>query len=238
MNEHIHRPQALSNTAERLAGETPQTTLRWALETYAGRIVLACSFGGPTGMVLLDMVMQIDPQTPVYYLDTGLLFSDTHGLIERVSARYHIDPRAVSCELSVEAQNLRHGKTLWLRDPDACCNLRKVEPQRGFLKQYDAWIAGLRRDQSSTRTDTPVVGWDARFKLAKICPLAAWDERMVWDYIRDHDVPYNPLHDAGYPSVGCIPCTRAVAPGEDARAGRWAGSNKTECGLHSAPVQQ
>ena len=185
-------------------------------------------------MVVLDIAMQVDRSIPVYYLDTGLLFPETYQLIDRVRAHYGIQPIAVRPQDTVEEQAVTHGEALWLRDPNACCRLRKVEPQMSFLRDYDAWIAGLRRDQATTRSNIPIVQFDTTFGLTKICPLAHWDERMVWTYVRAHGVPYNSLHDSGYPSAGCVPCTRAISPGEDIRAGRWPGFDKTECGLHPA----
>ena len=217
--------------------ESAQYVVRDALAEYAGRIVLACSFGGPSGMVLLDLVMQADRSVPVYYLDTGLLFAETYALIERVRERYRIDPIAVAPELDLAAQAKHYGDALWMRDPDACCNIRKVEPQRAFLARYDAWITGVRREQSATRHETAFVGRDAGCHgLTKIAPLADWSETDVWSYVTMRDVPYNPLNDRGYPSLGCTHCTRAVAPGEDPRAGRWPGFTKTECGLHVVPT--
>jgi len=210
-------------------------TLEWAVTVYRTRIVLACSFGGPSGMVLVDLLHAIDPTVPVYYLDTGLLFPETYALVDRVRKRYGINPIAVEPELNVAGQAAAHGEALWARDPDRCCDLRKVEPQRKFLTRYSAWISGLRRDQSGTRREIKVVDWDPQFSgRVKINPLADWTEADCWEYIRAHDVPYNPLNDSGFPSVGCVPCTRNVRPGEDPRAGRWSGFAKTECGLHVA----
>jgi phosphoadenosine phosphosulfate reductase len=229
----LYERRFLERVAGRFDAVAPQEILEWAIARYRPRIVLACSFGGPTGMVALDMVMNIDRTIPVYYLDTALLFPETYDLVERVSARYGITPIAVKPTISLIEQAFLHGDKLWERDPDACCALRKVEPQREFLKKYDAWITGIRRDQSATRRETPVVQFDEQFGIAKISPLTHWDERMIWTYLRAHDVPYSALHDQGYPSAGCTPCTRAVKPGEDLRAGRWAGSDKTECGLHT-----
>jgi len=223
---------ALEEAARKLEAESPQAILQWAIETYRPRIVLACSFGGPTGMAALDMVMSIDRTTPVYYLDTGLLFPQTYALIERVRERYGISPIGAAPELSLAQQSQTYGPNLWERDPDLCCSLRKVAPQKTFLASYDAWVSGIRRDQATTRATTPVVQWDERFGLVKINPFASWDERMVWTYVRAHDLPYNGLHDREYPSLGCIPCTRAIKPREDQRAGRWDGFTKTECGLH------
>lgn len=223
----------LDQFSRELEDRSPQEILAWAIDTYSPRITLACSFGGPTGMVLLDMVMQIAPDTPVFYLETGFLFPETHQLITVAREKYGITPQAVQSRLMVAQQAAEYGEALWERDPDRCCELRKVIPQHEALAGFDAWITGLRRDQASTRQATPVIAWDNKFGLAKIAPLARWDERAVWRYIYEHDVPYNQLHDQGYPSIGCTNCTRPVAPGEDLRAGRWSGFTKTECGLHT-----
>lgn len=222
----------IRQAAARLEDAAPEAVLNWAIRTYGTRAALACSFGGPTGMVLLDMALALEPRLPVFYLDTGLLFPETYALIERVSARYGITPIAVHPAMSVAEQALAHGPALWAREPDRCCDLRKVQPQRAFLAGYDAWITGLRRDQASTRRATPVVSWDEQGGLVKIAPLARWSEREIWTYISAHEIPYNPLHDQGYPSIGCTHCTRPVQAGEDMRAGRWAGFAKIECGLH------
>jgi len=211
--------------------------LEWAATTYRDRIVLACSFGGPSGMVLVDMIARAGHPVPVYYLDTDLLFPETYALVERVRERYGIQPIAVKTELDLAGQARLHGDKLWERDPDACCALRKVAPQRAFLSKYGAWITGIRRDQAETRKDTPFVSWDEHSGgLAKVSPLADWTEKDVWAYVVAHDVPYNELHDQGFPSVGCVPCTRRAGPGENPRAGRWEGFEKTECGLH-APAE-
>jgi phosphoadenosine phosphosulfate reductase len=212
--------------------------VRAAIERHPGRIALACSFGGPTGMVLLDLVRAIDATVPVYFLDTGLLFAETYDLVRRVRERYGAEPIAVRPELTVPEQAERFGDALWARDPDACCALRKVQPQRAFLEGYDAWFTGLRRDQAATRRNVAFEELDdANPGLEKIAPLADWSEAEVWSYVVSRDVPYNPLNDRGYPSVGCTHCTRTVAPGEDPRAGRWSGFTKTECGLHPPKVE-
>jgi phosphoadenosine phosphosulfate reductase len=220
-------------TVPHLEDATPQDILAWALREYAGSIALACSFGGPTGLVALDMAMAVDPGLPVYYLDTGLLFAETHALIERVSRRYAITPIAVRPEMSLATQEKRYGRALWANDPDRCCAIRKLEPQAAFLRGYSAWISGIRRDQTTARASVPVVQWDDRFGLVKVNPFARWDERMVWAYIRAHELPYNELHERSYPSIGCTHCTRATAPGEAVRAGRWPTVAKLECGLHA-----
>ena len=219
--------------AAEMEGRTPRAILLWALETYRPRITLACSFGGVSGMALLDMAMRLDRTLPVFYLDTGLLFPETYDLVERASRRYGFTPRAVRPRLTPAQQAAVHGEALWARDPDRCCAMRKVLPQHEALDGFDAWITGLRRDQSTGRRATPIVQWDHKFGLVKVNPLAAWTEREVWRYVVEHDVPYNALHDRDYPSIGCTHCTRPVAPGEDARAGRWSGFTKTECGIHS-----
>jgi phosphoadenosine phosphosulfate reductase len=223
---------AIENAARALEDAQPREILRWALQAYSPRVVLACSFGGPTGIVALDLLMKLDRTTPVYYLDTGLLFPETYDLIERVAAKYGIDPLPVKPALTIDEQNAAFGQALWERDPDACCSLRKLEPQSDFLAGYDAWITGIRRDQTASRREAPVVQWDAQFGLVKVNPFARWDEAMIWAYVRFHDLPYNTLHESGYASIGCTPCTRAVARGEDLRAGRWPAFSKTECGLH------
>ena len=209
--------------------------LRAAFERHPGRVALACSFGGPSGMVLLDLVTGLDASVPVYYLDTGLLFDETYALVERVKERYGVEPVAVRPKLSVAEQADRYGEALWEREPDRCCALRKVEPQDAFLANYDAWITGVRHDQSATRKAIAFVEADPRRAgLERIAPLADWTESDVWAYVLNHGVPYNALNDRGYPSVGCTHCTRAIVPGEDARAGRWSGFDKVECGLHVA----
>jgi len=224
----------LDDHAKELEGRSPQAVLRWTAERFRGRLALACSFGGPTGLVLLDMLSRIDPSVPVYYLDTGLLFDETKALVARVAARYGITPQPVRPALSLKEQALTFGERLWERDPDACCRLRKVEPQRAFLDRYDAWIAGLRRDQGPTREGVRVIERDAQTGLVKLSPLAHWSERDVWRYIAEHDVPANDLHARGYTSIGCIPCTLPVSAGEALRAGRWRGTGKLECGLHAS----
>lgn len=194
--------------------------------------MLAASFGGLGGLVLVDLALRIDPHLPVYYLNTGLLFPETYAFIRDVEARYGISVLAVQPELTLDEQANAHGERLWERDPDACCAIRKVQPQRAFLKSYDAWITGLHRTSIETRQDVPPVAWDAGSNVVKISPLASWTDADIALYAHANGIPRNPLLDAGYASIGCVPCTRRVAPGEDARAGRWTGFAKTECGLH------
>jgi phosphoadenosine phosphosulfate reductase len=183
--------------------------------------------------VLIDLALRLQPDLPVYYLDTGLLFPETYAFIRRVEQRYGIAVTAVQPELSVIEQAQRHGEALWERDPDACCAMRKVAPQRAFLATYDAWITGLHRGPIATRASVQRVAWDATSNVVKVSPLAAWSDDDLAAYARENDIPHNPLIDAGYASIGCMPCTRRVRPGEDARDGRWSGFSKTECGLHA-----
>lgn len=225
-------PAALAQFAQTYEGATPQAIIEWTLATYGERLTLACSFGGPSGMVLLDMALNLKPDLPVFYLDTSFLFPETHALVATVARKYGITPHPVQAHLAPAQQVAAYGEALWTRDPDQCCDLRKVAPQREYLRQFAAWMTGIRRDQAATRRATPVIQWDANFGLAKISPLARWDEAEIWKYILAHDIPYNALHDQGYPSIGCTHCTRPVAKGEDARAGRWSNFIKTECGIH------
>jgi phosphoadenosine phosphosulfate reductase len=194
--------------------------------------VLAASFGGLGGLVLLDIALRVEPTLPVYYLDTGLLFPETYAFIREIEARYGISVLAVQPELSLDEQAQVKGEALWERDPDACCALRKVQPQQAFLKDYDAWITGLHRAAIATRRDVPPVTWDAGSNVVKVSPLASWTDADVAVYAEEYGIPHNPLIDVGYASIGCVPCTRRVGAGEDARAGRWTGFAKTECGLH------
>jgi phosphoadenosine phosphosulfate reductase len=215
-----------------LAGRRPQEILRWAVERFGAEVTMACSFGGPTGMVLLDMAATEKLDLSVFYLDTDFLFQETHQLIQMVKTRYGIAPIGYRSRWSIAQQEESFGVALWEMDPDLCCSLRKVEPNGRALEGKRAWIAGLRRDQSASRREVQIVEWDPKFELLKINPLIDWTEAQVWDYIAQNDVPYNALHEQGYPSIGCSNCTRAVKAGEDMRAGRWAAFDKTECGIH------
>ena len=220
--------------AEELEGTSALDILRWAVAEYRERLVLSASFGGPTSLVVLDMLMGIDRSVKISYIDTGLLFPETYELIASVEKRYGVTLDAIRSDISLAEQTALYGDALWARDPDACCGVRKVAPQTTYLGRFDAWITGLRRDQSAGRRQVPVIEWDRRFGLVKLNPLATWHARSVWAYVLEHDLPYNPLNDRGFPSVGCTHCTRAIAAGEDSRAGRWSGFKKTECGLHSS----
>jgi phosphoadenosine phosphosulfate reductase len=221
----------LSNSFE---SKQPQDLLSYALERYPFSIVLACSFGAED-VVLVDMIHRINQRTPLFYLDTDFLFKETHDVKDRIVAKYGLLPGQViqvKSLLTPEQQAFQYGEALWSRQPDQCCQLRKVEPLTRVLSGYEAWITGIRRDQAPTRANAGLVEWDKKFQLVKFNPLARWSSTEVWTYIRLHEVPYNDLHDRNYPSIGCTHCTAPVKPGEDPRSGRWQNFAKTECGLH------
>ena len=211
---------------------TPQEVLRWAVKMYGEKLAVVTSFQ-PTGLVILHMLSEIAPQTQVLTLDTGLLFAETYAHMDAIEQRFDLRLKRVRPELSVDEQENMHGAALWISNPDRCCNMRKVVPLQSALTGYDAWITGLRRDQSDGRANTPIVAWDERNQRAKISPLATWTEAMVWTYIEAYEIPYNPLHDQDYPTIGCVPCTQAVENSDNLRGGRWAGRGKTECGIHT-----
>jgi phosphoadenosine phosphosulfate reductase len=199
------------------------------VERFHPRLYLACSFQKEAS-VLIDMLLEAEPTARVFTLDTGVLFPETYDTKRRVEERYGITVD-VYRGITLEEQAARHGDALWSRDPDACCGERKVAPLERALSGVDAWVTGLRREQSPARAATRKLSWDKRHGVWKACPLADWSERDVWNYVMERELPYNPLHDAGYSSIGCTHCTRPGA----GREGRWAGNAKSECGLH-APV--
>ena len=205
--------------------------LNWATARFGQQIVLTCSFGGASGMVLLDMIARIGRGTPVVFLDTDLLFPETYALAEAAARRYGVAIERHRPVLTLAEQEVQEGAKLYERDPDRCCGIRKVKPLADALRPYRAWISGIRRDQSAARAAADLAQWSARHELLKLNPLAFWSERDVWAYIAAHDVPYNPLLDQGYPSLGCVVCTHK-ANAADPRAGRWAGFAKNECGIH------
>ncbi|TKB90684.1 MAG: phosphoadenylyl-sulfate reductase [Nitrospira sp.] len=214
----------------------PQEVLAAAIERYGQKMVLACSFGAED-VVLVDMVHRINPEVPLFYLDTDFLFPETYATRDRIIERYQLKPAhviQVKSLLTPQQQAESHGDALWASHPDQCCQLRKVEPLTRVLQGYDAWITGIRRDQAPSRANAGLIEWDEKFALIKVNPLARWTWADVWSYIKVHEVPYNPLHDHNYPSIGCTYCTAPVASGDDPRAGRWKNFAKTECGLHKA----
>lgn len=213
----------------------PTEILRWGIDEFgAERIALACSFS-LEDVALVDMLTKINPDVAIFYIDTDLLFKETYETRDRLAKRYGRNFIRIS-GLSLTEQEEKWGTSLWKHNPNHCCQLRKVKPLKETLKHYDTWITGIRREQAPTRAQAEVVEQDHVFNLIKLNPLAFWREQEVWDYVHKQNVPYNPLHDQNYPSIGCAPCTRPARPGEDPRSGRWAGSNKIECGLH--PTEQ
>ncbi|MCA9883021.1 MAG: phosphoadenylyl-sulfate reductase [Anaerolineae bacterium] len=208
----------------------PQMILEWVGETYGRRAAVVTSLQ-PTGIVTLHMMQTIGMDIPVLTLDTDVLFPETYELIEQVEKVFDITIERIKPEKALYTE-YQDKPILWETDREICCQLRKVQPLNNALAPYDAWIAGLRRDQSPTRANTDIVSWDMKRNMAKICPLATWTEEMVWDYIKANKLPYNKLHDQGYPSIGCMPCTQPANGSKDLRAGRWVGMDKTECGIH------
>ena len=230
-DEGMDQLTKLADAAARLESSRPEEILEWGFDEFGGRIAIATGFGAE-GVALIDMAVRINKKPDVFFLDTEFLFPETYELRDRLQDRYAIRIRAVTSEHSAESQERMFGPRLWKSDPDLCCRLRKLEPMKEALSGLDAWVTAIRRDQSYARATAQPVEWDHRWRLVKINPLVRWTRQEVWDYIRLNDLPYNPLHDRGYPSIGCTHCTSAVAGQEDERAGRWRGYRKTECGLH------
>jgi len=219
-------------TVNRHLGEAPpQDVLRWAVKQFHPRLTMATAFGAE-GCCLIHMLAEIEPGVRIFTLETGYQFPETLELRERIRERYGIEVDLVRPDLTVMEYEAEHGGPLYRRRPDQCCRDRKVVPLRRALAGYDVWVSAIRRDQTAYRARADVVQWDARFGLVKVNPLLRWTRRDVWAFVMAHDIPYNPLHDDGYASIGCWPCTRAVSEGEDERAGRWGGTGKTECGLN------
>jgi phosphoadenosine phosphosulfate reductase len=221
----------IADANRRLDGQSPETILRWAVKTFFPKLSMGTAFGAE-GCCIIHMLADIEPRVHVFNLETGYQFPQTLALRERIKQRYGIEVEFVRPDLTVEQYEKEHGGPLYTHRPDQCCFDRKMVPLRRVAERYDAWISAIRRDQTSDRAKASVVQPDVKFNLIKVNPLLFWTKKDVWNFIVKHDVPYNPLHDEGYPSIGCWPCTRPVAPGEDERAGRWAGTAKKECGLH------
>jgi phosphoadenosine phosphosulfate reductase len=208
--------------------------LEWAYQVYdEEQIVYASSFGAEA-IVLIDLIQQVKPDAHIVFLDTDLHFPETYDVINKIEARFpSLRIERKKPELTLDEQREEFGSALWKKDPNKCCEIRKVIPLRETLTAKQAWISGLRREQSPTRANTEFLNKDEKFKNIKLCPLIHWTWDEVWEYIRAKDLPYNQLHDQQYPSIGCFPCTNPVGADGDSRAGRWTGSNKTECGLHT-----
>jgi phosphoadenosine phosphosulfate reductase len=214
----------------RLEALSAEELICWAYEEFGERLCLTCSWQKQSS-VLVHMVGDLSLDIAVVELDTHLFFRESYDTRERLIERYGLELIRPET-MTVAEQHAKEGPNLWETDPDRCCHIRKVEPLIEVLMPFDGWISGIRREQSPSRAETPKVVWSERYGVYKIHPLAGWSDRDVWRYISDNDIPYNPLHDAGYRSIGCIPCTRPTRPDEEERAGRWAGSDKLECGIH------
>jgi phosphoadenosine phosphosulfate reductase len=218
-------------------GASALEILTWASDSFGERLTFATGFGAE-GCVIIDLVGRHHLPIDLFTLDTGVLFRETYELWRALEAKYGITIRAVRPAQTIEQQAESHGPALWQREPDRCCDLRKVKPLKQALVGFEAWITAIRRDQTPERASAQIVEHDRKFDLVKINPLVAWTHDEVWAHLYAHDVPYNPLHAKGYPSIGCQPCTSAVVPGENLRAGRWRGSAKNECGLHAPAVKE
>ena len=223
--------ESLAEISARLEHATALEILRWAVDEYFPKLTMATAFGAE-GCCLIHMIAEIEPRVRIFNLETGYQFPETLQLRDQIAQRYGIVVEYVSAETTVPEYEALHGGPLYNRQPDQCCQDRKIVPLKRAIVGYEAWISAIRRDQTSHRQNAGIVQWDAKFGLVKVNPLASWTKKDVWKFITDNRVPYNPLHDRGYPSIGCWPCTRAVGDGEDDRAGRWSGSAKKECGLH------
>jgi phosphoadenosine phosphosulfate reductase len=224
--------EKLERVSQSLESATPEDILTWAVENYFPRFTMATGLG-PEGCVIISMLAKIEPRVYVFNLDTGYQFPETLELRDRIAEKYGMEIDLQKPDLSPQEYERLNGGPVYAIDSNRCCHDRKIAVLHRVAAQFDAWATGVRRDQSPTRADTPIIKWDKKFGLVKISPLAAWTKKDVWKRIVDEGIPYNPLHDRGYPSIGCQPCTRPVQEGEDERAGRWSGSAKTECGLHA-----
>lgn len=206
--------------------------LNWAYGHYGEEIVYACSFG-IEGIVLIDLISKVKPDASIVFLDTDVHFKETYETIERVKEKYpklRITMKKPALTLAEQAE--QHGDKLWETNPNQCCAIRKLQPLNETLSQSKAWISGLRREQSETRKHVQFINKDDKFQSVKVCPLIHWTWKDVWRYVHKNDLPYNPLHDQGYPSIGCFHCTQPAFSADDLRSGRWSGQGKTECGLH------
>lgn len=230
-------PSEVQSLNERFQTASTEEILSWAWKTFGVRAGIGTSFQG-AGLVMIDLARKANLGFPVFTLDTGLLFAETVALKRRVEAFFGISIEALQPDLTVEQQTAAQGPELWKRDPDLCCTMRKVLPLQNKLAELDCWITGLRRQQSDTRSDIGIIESYAFDEasgrdIVKLNPMARWSREEVWKHLHDHEIPYNPLHDQGYRSIGCWPCTVKSAGGENERAGRWTGFNKVECGIHT-----
>ncbi len=221
--------ELLSHVGAELELAPAENIIEWAVATFGARFCLTSSMGDA---VLAHLASTVAPGIDVVFLDTGYHFAETIGTRDAVEATLPVTLRSITPALSVAEQDAAYGEELFRSDPDLCCRLRKVQPLTDSLAEYDAWATGLRRAETHNRVIAPVIGWDARKGKVKVSPLARWSDEQFARYVADNSVLVNPLVHDGYPSIGCWPCTRRVAPGDDPRSGRWAGTTKTECGIH------
>jgi phosphoadenosine phosphosulfate reductase len=223
--------QEIVSASSRLEGQTPEAILQWAVERFFPRLTMATAFG-PEGNCIIHMLAAIEPRVRIFNLETGYQFPETLEVRQRIKEKYGIEVEFVRPESTVKEYENEHGGPLYTIRPDQCCEDRKIIPLRRAVVGYEAWISAIRKDQTGDRAKASIVQWDAKFNLVKINPLLHWTKKDVWNFIIQHGVPYNPLHDRGYPSIGCWPCTAPAGDGETERAGRWRGTGKKECGLH------
>jgi phosphoadenosine phosphosulfate reductase len=233
MNAHWS-PEKLTQLNEIYGKAYPEDVLEWAFQTFGSAVSLATGFG-PEGVVLMHMLSRITPEMPVFYLDTDLFFPETYALRDQLQEKLGLTFLRVTTQTSLNEQAQTYGDELWAENPNLCCQIRKVAPLRQYLATQQAWVTAIRRSQTLQRANAQVIEWDRANGLVKLNPLAFWSHDDVWMYIQINDLPTNTLHEQGYKSIGCFPCTRAVLAGEDARAGRWAGRQKVECGIHLQP---
>ncbi|MEE2638914.1 MAG: phosphoadenylyl-sulfate reductase [Acidobacteriota bacterium] len=235
----LSRPPMDAVTSGRaLETASPLNILRWAVDTFDSRLTFGTGFGAEE-CVLIDLIGRHRLPIDLFALDTGLLFPETYTLWSQLEDRYELTIRGARPSLTAEEQNRVYGRELWSHDPDRCCNIHKVTPLTAEFLRFDAWITGIRRDQTIHRAHALAVEWDQEFGLSNVNPLVRWTKKDVWSHLLSHEVPYNPLHDYGFPSSGYHPCTSRVSDGEDDRAGRWRGCATNESGLHSpvTPVE-
>ncbi len=209
----------------------PDDIIQWAYQEHGAKLVMGTGFG-PSGICLIHRIHYLGLDIPIFYLDTDQLFPETYELCKQLQERFKLNIIQLKPELSLQEQASKYGDKLWEKNPDQCCYIRKVKPLQDFLSDKSAWITGIRRDQSAARKDTEIFEIDPVNEVLKVNPLAHWTADKIWDYIKLYKLPYNPLHDRGYPSIGCIPCTSPVKVGEHNRDGRWKSTSKSECGIH------
>ena len=218
--------------AERLQQEEPKRIVQWGVERYHPKLAVVSNFGPSTILVIHYLAEIGRTDVPIAHINTGFEFEETAEIALELERRYGVAIEHIRPELTVEQQAEKYGPKLYSADPDYCCYMRKVAPLEKALQGKEAWVTGLRKSQGAARRETKTVEWDSRYNMIKINPMAEWTFEKVWEFIRANDIPYNALHDQGYKSVGCWPCTMPVAEGADERAGRWKGQSKTECGIH------